>query len=140
LESGIFLSEPRYINIARKAADVLLELQSQDGFLRARYGMGWKSQLNWSCLTGAAQMAVIWIRLYELTNEENYVQGALDAIRYIKKRQSTVAKLRGVRGGVAGSFPIYCDYEPYRNLNWAAKFFADGLMLAEELAPTHDLG
>jgi len=34
-----------------------------------------------------------------------------------------------VRGGIAGSWPIWGAYSRFEFPNWAAKFFADALML-----------
>jgi len=133
LEAGLQLADQRYIEAARLAANALRRKQLEDGFLRARFGAGWNSSLNWSCLTGTAQMALVWLRLYQTYSDEQDLSAALAANKYVKQRQPLRAPLPGVRGGVAGSYPIYCEYEPYRNLNWAVKFFADSLMLAEQL-------
>jgi hypothetical protein len=139
LEAGILLSDEQMIVSATLAADALRAKQTEDGFLRARYGSGWKSVLAWSCLTGTAQMGMIWSRLYALTNNEEYRLAATAANLYIKRRQSRQNQpLPGVRGGVAGSFPVYCEYEPFRNLNWAAKFFIDSMLLEELYAPPAD--
>jgi hypothetical protein len=133
LESGISLKNERFIAAARLAADALGGRQDQDGFLRARYGPGWRSSLGWSCLTGTAQMALIWLRLLELTGNSAYLTSARTAHLYIKQTQDLRSKRAGVAGGVSGSHPIYGDYEPFRHLNWAAKFFADSLLLEERL-------
>jgi hypothetical protein len=133
LESGVILNDRKLIDSARCAADSLLKLQTQDGFLHARYGAGWKSQTSWSCLTGDAQMALVWQRLYQITGEKAYLDAAVTANHYLKQRQPRYSDQQGVVGGIAGSYPIYEGYEPYRNLNWAAKFFADSLLLAERL-------
>lgn len=133
LESGIVLSDQSLIEAARLAADALRTRQIQDGYLRARYGSEWQSQVSWSCLTGTAQMAMVWFTLYELTGNDEYIQAALIANRYLKQRQCRHSRLSGVTGGIAGSYPIYGDYEPYRHLNWAAKFFADSLLLEDRL-------
>jgi uncharacterized protein YyaL (SSP411 family) len=134
LESGLILNDQTMIAAARHAADALRERQAQDGYLRARYGAGWQSDTDWCCLTGNAQTAVIWFKLYELTRDHDYLQAALAANHYVKRRHSRHAKHPGVRGGVAGSAPIYEGYEPYRHLNWAAKFFVDSLLLEQRLA------
>jgi len=39
-----------------------------------------------------------------------------------------------LRGGVKGSQPIFGRYTPLTFVNWAAKFFADALMLEEQVA------
>ncbi len=136
LESGIILSDEPMIASARLAADALRARQAEDGFLRARYGPGWESSLDWSCLTGTAQMGMIWSRLYWLTGREDDRQAAAEANLYLKRRQvRRVQHKPGVRGGMAGSYPLFGDYEPFRNLNWAAKFFADSLLLEEKYAP-----
>ena len=36
---------------------------------------------------------------------------------------------RELRGGIAGSAPIWGDYSRFEFPNWAAKFFADALMM-----------
>jgi hypothetical protein len=131
LESGILLDDQQLIQAARLAADALVRCQSEDGFIRATYGPAWKSQHTWSCLTGNAQLAVIWLRLYGLTGSEEYLAAAKMAAISVKRAQNRKSRIAGVAGGVAGSRPIYGDYEPYRNLNWAAKFFVDCLIMLE---------
>ena len=114
-------------------ADAIRNRQTQDGYLRGRYGPGWQSEVNWSCLTGNAQMALIWLKFYELTNDIGYFQAATRANQYLKQVQSRISGSMGIQGGIAGSFPIYGGYAPYEYLNWATKFFADSLMLEERL-------
>jgi len=135
LESGILLSESGLIASARLAADALIERQAEETYLGARYGRQWRRSAAWSCLTGNAQMAVIWFRLYELTGRKDYLSGALSANRHVKQHHVRRSRIAGLAGGVAGSGPIYGGYEPYRNLNWAAKFFTDSLLLEERLLP-----
>jgi hypothetical protein len=138
LESAVLLSDSKMFDSARKAAGALMEKQASQGYLRGRYGAGWRSAGNWSCLTGTAQMALVWFRLHELTGRNEYLQAAMAANDHIKRRQCRGSSLAGVRGGIAGSWPVYGDYEPYRNLNWAAKFFVDSLLLEEHLHSRSD--
>jgi uncharacterized protein YyaL (SSP411 family) len=133
LESGVLLQDQQVIQAAWRAADALRQRQEQDGFLRARYGPGWRSDLSWSCLTGDAQMAILWQRFYPLSGDKSYLQAAEAANTYVKQAQNRTSRLPGVMGGIGGSHPIYGDYEPYRLLNWAAKFFADSLMLSMQI-------
>jgi hypothetical protein len=133
LEAGKILSDPRLIGAARVAADALLDRQAQDGYLRGSYCPGWRSEVSWSCLTGNAQMALAWLTFYDMTNDTRYLQAAAMANHYLKQVQSRSAGRPDIRGGVAGSYPIYGDYGHYLFLNWAAKFFADSLMREEQL-------
>lgn len=133
LESGVILGDQACIDSARRAADALIGQQRAQGYLHGRYGREWRSTGPWSCLTGNAQMAMVWFRLYELTGRDEYLDAACTANHHVKQRQSRDSSLPGVRGGIAGSWPIYGEYEPYRHLNWAAKFFVDSLLLEDRL-------
>ena len=42
----------------------------------------------------------------------------------------------GTHGGIKGSHPVWGGYDPFRYPNWAAKFFADALMMdLDNIAP-----
>jgi len=133
LEVGKLLSDQRLIKAARLSADVLRIRQAQNGFLRGKYGIDWRSEVTWSCPTGNAQLALVWLKFYEITNDTIYLDAATAANHYLKQIQSRNSGSPGIRGGVPGSYPIYGDYGHYLYLNWAAKFFADSLMLEERL-------
>jgi hypothetical protein len=77
-------------------------------------------------VTGIAQLAGIWLRLYELTGELGFREGALDALDLAASRQSRV-DWGPVRGAVPGSFPVYGRYAPLQYPNWATKFLVDSL-------------
>jgi hypothetical protein len=132
LEAGKILSDPKLIGAARLAADALRDRLAQNGCLRGSYLRGWQSEVSWSCLTGNAQIALVWLTFHEMTNDIRYLQAATAANHYLKQVQSRSAGSPGIRGGVAGSYPIYGDYGHYLYLNWAAKFFADSLMREEQ--------
>jgi hypothetical protein len=133
LESGLRLAAPRYVEAARRTADALLACQRADGSLAGQFDAEWAPQARWSCLTGDAQTALVWLRLFTLTGERRYQDAACRLNRFVMRAQDLAARDPGVRGGIAGSWPIWGAYGPFEFLNWAAKFFADALML--ELAP-----
>ena len=129
LESGAILNEPRYIEGARKAAVALLALQRPDGSLAGRFDRDWTPTVRWSCLTGDAQTAIVWFRLSEITGETKYAAAAARMTDYLCGTQNLTSGDPGIRGGIAGSQPIWQEYGRYEYLNWAAKFFADALLL-----------
>lgn len=133
LEAGLRLEAGRYIEAARRAADQLLLAQRPDGSLAGRFDAHWRPAARWSCLTGDAQSAIVWLRLYEYTGDSAYLDGSRRILRYLEATQDVVASDPGVRGGIKGSHPIWGDYAPYEYLNWAAKFFCDALMLERRL-------
>jgi hypothetical protein len=129
LESGAILGDERFQRAARQAADALLARQRPDGSLAGRFDSQWNEVATWSCLTGDAQTAVVWLRLFELTRDEEYFHAAQRMNRYLCSTQDLSAVDPGVRGGIKGSQPVSAEYGAYEYLNWAAKFFADSLML-----------
>lgn len=135
LESGRILNEARYAEAARRAADALLALQRPDGGLAGRFDAAWNPVARWSCLTGDAQTAIVWLRLFERTGERRYLDAARRLNRYIAGTQDLRNEDPGIRGGIQGSDPIYGEYGPFEFLNWAAKFYADALLHETRLAP-----
>ena len=129
LEASAILSTPRYLDAARKAADVLVDLLRPDGSLAARFDSKWQPTVRWTCLTGDAQTALVWLRLSELAGDSRYSRAARRVNRYLCGTQSLGSSHPGVRGGVKGSDPIWAWYGRYQFLNWAAKFLADSLMV-----------
>lgn len=125
LEGGVLLDDDDAIESARLAADALLERQAE-GPLKGSYNSNWEPSWYY-CLTGNAQMALVWTRLFELTGERSYRQGARNAVQFLKRRQ----RLSGpdpIRGGISGSYPFFGRYLYLRYPNWAAKFFTDALL------------
>jgi hypothetical protein len=131
LESGVLLGDARYLAAARASADALLGCQRPDGSLAGRYDKHWRPVVHWSCLTGNAQVAIIWLRLASLIEEPAYLRAAERSLDFLASLQALDSQNEGIRGGVAGAYPIYGDYGRLEYLNWAAKFFAEAVMLKQ---------
>lgn len=129
LEGGRRLENDRFVESARAAADTFLEIQHRDGILRGQYDASLRSP-DFYCLTGNAQMAIVWYRLYELTSDSRYLQGAHDTVEFLKNNQRLDGSSH-VRGGLKGSAPIWGPYMYLRYPNWSTKFLVDALLLSE---------
>lgn len=136
-EAGELLGEPRFQAAAKLAADALLARQRLDGSLSGMFDSEWNDSAAWSCLTGDAQTAIVWLRLYEKTGDTRYVDAARRINRYLSSTQDLTATDPGIRGGIKGSHPISGKYGTFEYLNWAAKFFADALMLELRAETSH---
>ena len=132
LESGVLLGEQRYIDSAVEAGRALARVQRQDGWLAGTYKDGWVANAGYACLTGIAQMSLNWIRMAQVTGDESFRENARAALAYLKTTQRLADPDDAVRGGIAGSSPIWGDYSRFEYPNWAAKFFADALMMDME--------
>ena len=133
LECGVYLGSGAYIDAARRSADVLLTLQRKDGSLFGKYNSKWKNAVRWSCLSGDAQVSVIWLRLFEITQDRKYFDAARIMNQYLKSMQNLKSTNKGIRGGVKGSQPCWGGYMRFSYPSWAAKFFVDALLLENRL-------
>jgi rhamnogalacturonyl hydrolase YesR len=137
LEIGIYCNREDFIEQARKMGDAVINCIRSDGKLPGRYDNTWRPTVSWSCLTGNAQIAINWGRLYQRTREEKYRAAMLPVVEFTKRTQK-LAAAGAESGGIKGSHPVNGGYHPWQYPNWAAKFFADALMMAETL--TEDKG
>lgn len=133
IETGAVLGDERLIEGGKRAADGVLSGQRADGFLSDRFDRDWHGPDDWSCLTGVAQIAICWGRLVEMEGSEAYMEGLRKASSYMRNRQFFAPELPNIHGGISGSHRISGRYGAYELLNWAAKFFADMLMIEQRL-------
>jgi hypothetical protein len=129
LESGLLLNNEEMINSAIKAATAQAAQQKEDGWLSGVYSDNWNPQASYCCLTGLAQMSIIWQRLLQSQDIKEMQQHAERGINYIKTNHRLTGKKDPQDGAIAGSAPIWGRYSMFEYPNWAAKFFADALML-----------
>jgi hypothetical protein len=133
LEAGVLLEEHRFVDAARRPLDALLSLQRSDGSLAGQFDCNWRPVAGWTCLTGDAQIALCWLRLFEFTGSEKYLEAARRMNRFVMTTQDLKSRDPGVCGGIKGSYPIWGAYSPYEYPNWAAKFFVDALLMEVKL-------
>jgi len=127
LESGLILDDEKYISSAKEATDNLLRLNKKD-IVYSFYNKNWQATVDSKCLTGLAQIAIIWLRLFERTNEQSYFEEASKVIEYLKSTQDILINDENLKGAMAGSFPVWGEYLPWMYPNWAIKFFIDLLV------------
>ena len=129
LESGILLGEERYLAAAERAARAVARVQREDGWLAGTLDRDWRAGARYCCLTGVAQIALGWLRLAQEGRAPELRENARRGIAYVKRHQRLDDRDSVVRGAIAGSAPIWGRYAMFEFPNWAAKFFADALMM-----------
>ncbi|MEK7072338.1 MAG: pectate lyase, partial [Patescibacteria group bacterium] len=117
------------------SADILLKIfkKNKYNFLPCSFDKNWESNDKYTCLTGDAQLAIVWMQIFELTKEQKFLEGANKIIEMIKKTQIIETEHIEIKGGIFGSFPMSGEYAPFMLINWAAKFFADALILNKKI-------
>lgn len=133
LEVGLIANDGSLVDVAARTARAVEQSQRRDGALPGRLDSAWRAASCWTCVTGNAQMAIIWQRLAAETGDPSWKAAAEGAIRFNLSIMDLTAADTGVRGGVPGSHPRSGGYMRHRYPNWAAKFFMDALMLQLEV-------
>jgi hypothetical protein len=132
LDCGILLNDKKLIDAAIKSADKLFDVFNKNKYLKGRFDSNWIGS-EYIITTGCAQISIIWMKLFKLTNNIQYLNAALkmnDTLIFVQDRNLKEAP--DTRGALPGSFPIWGKYEPFSFPNWATKYFADALFLEKE--------
>ena len=69
LESGLILEDKSLIRIALKSSLMLLDYYIKHQYLPATFNSNWESIDSYSCLTGNAQLSIIWLKLYHIMTD-----------------------------------------------------------------------
>lgn len=134
LESHALEAEPRYLDAVVRTSEVLIRKLEVLGELPANYHPDWSPAAGHWCLTGTTQLGGVWLRLSQETGDDRFRNAGLKAVDLAGGRQVR-SPLAVVDGALAGSFPVWGRYAPMQFPNWAAKFHADSLMLAQDCRP-----
>ncbi len=116
------------LDVVLRGNSALLNCFERFGQLHGRYASCWSPTVSWRCLTGEAQTSIVWQRIGAITGDQKWHVAARRLNEQLKRTQILDGP-PGRRGGVKGSYPITAPYGRLEFLNWAAKFFADALML-----------
>jgi hypothetical protein len=114
---------------AQRLADAELRILSAEGFLPGRQRHDFTAAVDWCCLTGSAQTSAVWSQLFLLTQDQKYRSGVELVNRYLMARHDIRNADPRLRGGLAGSWPVWGGYGRLQILNWATKFLLDALTL-----------
>jgi hypothetical protein len=129
IETGLNLSIDKYVAAGKLAADALLHKSEISDMMPARLDKDWKTRADYSCLTGDAQLGIIFMRLYAITNDKRYVNAALKLCDFLAYTQKVNNVGKNRKGGIAGSYPIWGMYCPLKYPSWAAKYYIDLLFM-----------
>ncbi len=119
----------------RAAALPIARVLERDQWLPGMLDWKWRARADSACLTGNAQMALIWMALYRLDGDPAWLRAARAALDLVKRAQLMDAENPDLRGAIPGPDPLWGWYNDGAMPNWAAKFFIDALLEYAALAP-----
>lgn len=126
---GALAKRADFIDAAERTAKSLRRLMDDEGFIPGEINRDFTGSVSWCCLTGTAQASIVWSQLLRITGDPAYGEAADRANRYLMMRHDITSHDPCIRGGVAGSWPVWAPYGKFKILNWATKFFVDALLL-----------
>lgn len=118
---------------AVKACEILLRQIELKHRLAGTYDLQWKGDYRFKCLTGNCQIAHTLMRVGESLDDPRFLNASLKIIGDAGHHQRLAGWPRDVHGAIPGSAPLYGSYMRMRYPNWAAKFFVDATISAEQL-------
>lgn len=128
LRTSEILNRSDGIQAVCKAAMRVARRLELSRWLPGELNSDWRAVAHYTCLTGNAQMALVWFRLFTHTGDATLVSAALKALDLVKRAQPMFLSDPNIRGGVPGSDPLWGNYMYCAIPNWAAKFFVDALL------------
>jgi hypothetical protein len=128
-EAGRVLKEEPARAAAHRAAAALCARQRGGTMLAGELDRSWRPAAGYRCLTGLAQIAVVWLRMAdERPGGSCFGEEAARVRAYLCGRQLLAVDAAELRGGLLGSAPAWGRYFRFRLPNWGVKFFLDLLL------------
>ena len=135
IESSLILEDwERYGKPLEKTMNKLYRMaELNNGRLAGAYYKDWKPVKYYTCLTGNAQVALGLLRRHQYNPDLRLVNAGSKLIEFVCNAQSKGRIIKSTKGAIAGSKPLWGRYIMFRYPNWAAKFYADSIMLLSEV-------
>ena len=128
LEIHCISGRETYLTAVRRTAERIVSVYGTKRRLVSEIGENWEFLSSHLCLTGYAQLAIVFFRLYGLEGNKRYLNAGLNLLDDVVATQDVTSLERPYYGGIKGSLPIYGRYAPLQYPNWATKFFIDALL------------
>src|SRR5262245_52805677 len=117
-----------YIAAVCRAAEQIDSIYRAKRYLASEIGENWEFLSSHQCLTGYAQLAIVFFKLHGLGGDKRYLNTGLRLLSNVTATQNVTSYGKNHFGGIKGSLPIYGRYAPLQYPNWATKFFIDALL------------
>jgi uncharacterized protein YyaL (SSP411 family) len=131
LESGLLLEDSAYLEAAFRSGEAVTRHVRADGFIPAQIDSRGNPRARYCCLTGNCQLAIIWAKLHEQSQDDRYRRSAAATLRFVMDRQDIHTSNPNLRGAIKGSHPVWGGYSCFTFPNWSTKFFVDAILLCE---------
>ncbi len=128
LRTSELLEREEGIHAVETAARAIAAALAETGALAGVLDDRWRGASTYACPTGSAQLALVWLRLYERDGSSTYLNSAESVLEGVKAAQIMGVHAPDLDGGVPGSTPVWGAYLRWSLPSWAAKFLVDALL------------
>jgi uncharacterized protein YyaL (SSP411 family) len=128
LEIFCISGRKQYLTAVRRTCERIVSVYEAKRRLVSEIGENWEFVSSHLCLTGYAQLAVVFFRLFGIDGDKRYLSAGLNLLDDVATTQYLASPGKPQYGGIKGSLPIYGRYAPLQYPNWATKFFIDALL------------
>ncbi len=128
LHLGQVLERDDAVDAVRRAARAIASVLEQHNWIPGVLDHQWRARADSACLTGNAQIALLWMDLHRLDGDDMWLGSAYRAIELVKQSQLLRSSNPNLAGAIPGPAPMWGWYNGGVVLNWAAKFFIDALL------------
>lgn len=132
LEMHCISGRESYLDAVRRTANRVVAVYGARRRLVSEIGENWEFLSSHLCLTGCAQLAIVFFRLYGLDPDKRYLNAGLNLLDDVAATQNVRSRSKPYYGGIKGSHPIYGRYAPLQYPNWSTKFFIDALLAKQK--------
>lgn len=135
VESHLLTGNQEYLDSVLTTVERLRAVYAKHGRIVAELDEDFGELSSHICVVGYCQLAIVLLQLYAITNDPRHRDLAIVLIDDAKATQELGRVDAPYYGGIPGSWPIYGRYARLQYPNWAAKFFADALLLKMKTMP-----
>lgn len=130
-ECGEILNDRKLKKKVRLSMNRLSEEITEHGAVAASYDQKWKGDYSYICATGNAQLALLYLILYERSGAKQNLEHVELLLRPLLAKQN---KILLNKGAIPSSIPMKGKYQRFKYTNWTQKFFCDALLKLLQLA------
>lgn len=130
-ESAQILNDKKYEDIAVNLSEKFLKKYELNSFMPGAFTESFKGINSFECLTGHAQLAIMWLKIHKRFDDLRYLNASLKILDRVSLLIPSYTFIKR-KGGVPGSYPFWGKYMIFRQPNWATKFFIDAILLENE--------
>lgn len=127
-ESALLLEDEKGTKAVVSALERLQGAYALKNRLAGAYDLNWQGDGRFICLTGHCQLSILLQRVGHHVQKGDFSHFSKVLLENALSRQCFFP-VKGVKGALPGSWPIWGAYMPFRFPNWGLKFLVDALLM-----------